>query len=257
MSDVTGGAEFRVGSVISRGVAVFFRNIVAFTVTSIVAFLPAVILSALLVGGAAMSDPAHMSGGATVMVLIAMLAFVVCYFWVLAALTYGVIMDLRGNRPSIGAMLSGSMRALVPVILTGIVVGLLVGIGFIFLIVPGLFLLCMFWVAVPAAVVEQQGVGAALARSRELTAGKRWSVLGVVVLWSIIAMAVQAIVAMAFGGGMDPAAAEHGSVAGDIVGSIISMLVGGIAASVNAVGYHDLRIAKEGGDATSMARTMN
>jgi len=256
MSDVAGsaGAQFRVGSVISRGIAVFFRNIVAFAITSIVAFLPAVILSVLLVGSAAMGQP--MGGGAVILMLIVMLAFFVCYFWVLGALTYGVIMDLRGNRPSVGAMLSGSLRALVPVVLTGLVVGGAVGVGFIFFIIPGLFLLCMFWVAVPAAVVEQQGVGAALTRSRQLTAGRRWSVLGVIVLWAIIAMVVQMIVAMIFGEGMGPGAAEQPGLLGSIVGAVVSMLVGGIAAAVNAVGYHDLRVEKEGGDAASMARTM-
>ena len=44
-----------------------------------------------------------------------------------------------------------------PLILAGLVVGLLVVVGFILLIVPGLFLLTIFAVVAPVIVIERAG----------------------------------------------------------------------------------------------------
>ena len=71
------------------------------------------------------------------------------------------------------------------------VTGVMVGIGFVLLVVPGLILACMFFVAVPVAVVERPGVFEALARSGRLTRGHRVPILGVLVATFYLALYVR------------------------------------------------------------------
>ena len=55
-------------------------------------------------------------------------------------------------------------------------------IGMILVIVPGIILLLMWWVYIPAIVVEGKGIIGAFGRSRELTRGRRWHILGLAVI---------------------------------------------------------------------------
>ena len=56
------------------------------------------------------------------------------------------------------------------------------GIGFILLIIPGLFLIVIWSVVAPVVVLERPGVFAAFGRSRELVRGNGWNVFAVIVL---------------------------------------------------------------------------
>src|SRR5207247_3859811 len=69
-----------------------------------------------------------------------------------------------------------------------IVVGVIVFLGFIALIVPGIILAIMFSLALPVLLIENKGVTESMGRSRELV-GKRWLktfatflVLGIILL---------------------------------------------------------------------------
>lgn len=81
--------------------------------------------------------------------------------------------------------------------------GLLVGLGFIFLIVPGVFLLVQWAVSGPALVLSGRGVSGSMDESVRLTKGRRWSILlfylvvmgGLVVIWLLLGI-VESILAM-------------------------------------------------------------
>ena len=60
--------------------------------------------------------------------------------------------------------------------------GLGILVGFILLIVPGLFLLTIWAVVAPVTVLERPGIFAAFGRSRELVRGHGWTVFGALVL---------------------------------------------------------------------------
>jgi hypothetical protein len=115
------------------------------------------------------------------------------------------------------------------------------------LIVPGIMLLVMWSVAAPACVVEHTGVFGALSRSRELTRGHRWAILGLYVAVIILMI----IVSMLFAGltGMSmlaeptsttPSLVELGS---SMVSSMITSIIGSTFA---AAIYYELRQIKEG-----------
>jgi uncharacterized membrane protein len=85
------------------------------------------------------------------------------------------------------------------------------------LIVPGVFLAVMLLVSTIACILEDRSPVEALKRSRELTRGNRWRLLGLVLILFVLAMGVVLLVAI-------PSA-----LAGIVPG--IGALVGRVAAS--------------------------
>ena len=80
--------------------------------------------------------------------------------------------------------------------LLSIVVGILVAIGFVFLIIPGIILTLMWIVSTPAMMVENKGVFDSMGRSSELTKGNRWRILDVGLLLLIAYFVVAMIVVL-------------------------------------------------------------
>ena len=54
------------------------------------------------------------------------------------------------------------------------------------LVIPGLVLSTIWWVAIPVAVVERPGTVASLRRSSELTKGVRWRIFGLFVAYLLV-----------------------------------------------------------------------
>jgi hypothetical protein len=245
---VTTVEDFRIGSVIGRGVSIFFGNIVAFAIVTVVLFIVPVLLTIFVFS----------SMGPELAGILSLLVWLIAYFWLSAALVYGVVSDLRGNKAGAGRILSGAFPVLIPVFLLSIVIGLMVGIGTLLLIVPGVILYVMFWVAVPAAVVERQGVMASLKRSLELTKGYRWKIFFILVIWAVLAWVIQVVLMVILGVPLEAAGMGAAGTSGaSWILQIVNVLLSGISASILAVGYHDLRVVKEGIGSDEIARVFD
>jgi hypothetical protein len=128
---------------------------------------------------------------------------------------------------------------------------LVVGIGLVLLLVPGIWLGVAFAVSVPALLLERIGPFAALGRSFRLVRGRWWAsfgtvLVGFVLVW-IIATIVQAIVLA-----VPTLIADENrvvfavsTVIGGTVGSIMTLPY---TAAVITLMYFDLRVRKEGLD---------
>ncbi|MGO9320858.1 MAG: hypothetical protein ACLQBY_08680 [Solirubrobacteraceae bacterium] len=129
------------------------------------------------------------------------------------------------------------LRAVTPVlgqlILVGIIAGIGIVIGFILIIIPGLFLLTIWSVAAPVVVLEHPGAFAALRRSRELVSGNGWQVFGVILVLYIVVAVVSFI--------LEAAAESAGSGAGVVVRVIVGVLTAPLAALAASVLYFELR----------------
>jgi hypothetical protein len=112
-------------------------------------------------------------------------------FWVQGALVLA-IEDVRDGRAdlSIQDTLSRLRPRLNTLALAGILAALAVTIGLALLIVPGLFLLTIWLLIVPAIMLERAGVLGSFGRSRELVRGHGWSVFGVIVLTILVLIGV-------------------------------------------------------------------
>lgn len=100
-----------------------------------------------------------------------------------------LVRDVRDGRrdQTVGDLFSAASPFILPLIGFGILFGVGVAIGFIFIIVPGLILLTFWSVGAPAIVVEGIGPIDAFGRSWRLVRGQAWSVFGALLLiWLIV-----------------------------------------------------------------------
>ena len=138
-----------------------------------------------------------------------------------------------------------------PILLVAIVMGFAMILGTLALIIPGIIIWLMFYVAIPVAVVERPGVFASLGRSRQLTRGNRWRLFGLALIYALISGVIQVvlglvIVGLALSGG------EPSPFA--VAVNWISQAVGALLYSTfAAVTYFALREAKEGLDVNQLA----
>jgi hypothetical protein len=166
--------------------------------------------------------------------------------FVLQAFVIHVVVDShRGEQPSFGRSFAASLRSLLPLIATGILVILGCYVGMIFLIVPGIILFVMWSVAVPVVVVEGVGPIKALGRSRALTKGSRWAIFGL----SLVAIIIIMILSFAIYG-FNLAAMSTATLSPKLPQIIASGLVSCVTTVLAYVGiasiYSELRMVKEG-----------
>jgi hypothetical protein len=127
-------------------------------------------------------------------------------------------------------------RRLGSVILISLLVGVIVAVGFLLLVVPGIIFLVFLSVAIPALIVEDRRGTDALGRSWNLVQGDWWHALGVIVVAALLVGIVSGII---------------GSIGGDewvirwIFTAIAQILTAPYAALVSILLYIDLRARKE------------
>jgi hypothetical protein len=160
-------------------------------------------------------------------------------FWALSTLYQGMVVKLvqdiqDGHRDhSVGELLRSVEPVLLRLMGVSILLAIGVGIGFVLIIIPGLFLLVIWSVVAPVTVLEQPGVFAAFGRSRELVRGNGWQVFGVIVLVYVIVL----IVVLAAGA----ISAPLGSLGGALVQWAVTAAIAPVSALSASVLYFALR----------------
>jgi hypothetical protein len=99
--------------------------------------------------------------------------------------------DVGGRWRSIGEYASEASGNLVEGIVVAVVVGIAVGVGLVFLIVPGLYLIVRFAFAIPSVFVDDRGITEALGESWSRTKGYGWSLFGIVVALFVVSLLAQ------------------------------------------------------------------
>ena len=123
----------------------------------------------------------------------------IALFLVQASLVKAV-QDVRDGQVdlSLSQTVSAATPSLGAVIGAGVLAGIAITIGLILLIAPGLFLITIWAVIVPAIVIERAGVFASFGRSQQLVRGYGWQVFGTLVLLWIILLVVDIILGLIF-----------------------------------------------------------
>ena len=137
-------------------------------------------------------DPARMGYFLVAGILSTVIALVVLMM-IQAVLARSAVSLKLGQGVQFQAAMRAALLGVIPIILLSLITGLAVVIGFVFLIVPGLYLIAMFYVMVPAIVFENRGF-AGLSRSIDLTEGYRWPIVGLVVIVMIMGLIAGAFV---------------------------------------------------------------
>lgn len=218
------GATWGVGLTIETSATILFKNFVPFVGTALVASLPSLIFAQIVTSEAAQG----------------IVSFIISQI-VTVTLIYGAVQALRQRQIAITECLQQGFRRLGAALGVAIIAAICVALGLIALVVPGLILMTMWAVAIPAATIEQAGVGASLSRSSALTRERRWRVFGAVLVAGIIAIVVSIIAASIAG-----AIAGAHSFLFTVVIWALSAVSQAFSACVSATLYYFLRREKEG-----------
>ena len=144
-------------------------------------------------------------------------------------------------RPSAAA----GLRRIVPIVVATVVVAVAVAIGFVLVLVPGIFLALSFAVFTPVLMIERVGPMESLGRSWRLVTGERWRLLGAGLSMIIISVIVLGIIGFVLYlvlsglGGLSEGDASY------YTQQIVTLLSIPLSAAVGAVLYVDLRVRKE------------
>ncbi len=235
--------DFSIGRALASTLKVWLRNFVPFMLLSGLVYAPLAVFTYLLVNGQVEMSLVTVS-------LVAGLGTMLLGFVLTSTLVYGVVMQLRGRPAPIGMCLSIGLQRLFPVLGVSLLVGLCVAGGMILLIVPGIILFCMFYVAVPASVVERPGILGALKRSRELTADRRGAIFGMLVLTGGAGWLAGKL--------LETAVSPETSLQTYLWSNfILQVVISSFGAVLQGVVYHDLRLAKEGAHTEDLARVFD
>ena len=132
---------------------------------------------------------------------------------------------------TVGELLGSVSPKLFSLLLLGIVTSILIAVGFVFLISPGVILALMWFVAVPVLVAEDKGVFASMSRSSELTKGNRWRLIWLVVIIYVLLFIIAFIVGLL--GAITP-------ILGVIGGVLIAIVIYPYLSIIIAVTYYEL-----------------
>jgi hypothetical protein len=159
------------------------------------------------------------------------------------AISYAVFQVIMGGRASVGESVSKAASKIFALIAIAFLSGVGVMFGIMLLVIPGLMLLCMWYVSAPSCVVERLGPIESLGRSRALTKGYRWWVFGVMILASIFAWLIYGLftVLVRF---LVPDIILR-SIVSPIVTNLATLIPNAFVNVASAVVYYRLRMVKE------------
>jgi hypothetical protein len=149
------------------------------------------------------------------------------------------------------------------ILVASLLMALVVGLGFMLLVIPGIILGVGLALAIPAVVLEPgRSASGALSRSWELTRGSRWRIFGLgvtlLVLLYVPVVAISGLVAVLLPRGAGPgfAASSISTIVALAVGGVVQLFIYPLFYCVLTVAYYDLRVRKEGFDLELLASSL-
>jgi hypothetical protein len=233
---IPSGADLRVDRVFGQTLAVFLRHFPMFFAVSAAAALPNLLIRKTVL-------VANSFGAAGTF-------FDIFVFLVTSTLAEAVVLqaafeDMRGRQAEllksfrVARARAWHLIGLAMFMAFGIVVGAL------FLIVPALFLLAIWYVATPACVVERLSVRKSIDRSMQLTRGHRFKIFAMLAALLVADVGGSFILNGVLRGG-NALLSEAGTFTWDAVW-------GAFYAVFGVVTYRELRVANEGVDVNQIA----
>lgn len=246
------GAAFSIGQVLERSFSIFFKNLAPFLILSAIAISPYLIffwdqaaLSFAHPGVTAANSVKVFQHYGTTFVISAVLGAVfktLCQ----AAILFGAFQVMRGQPFQVLDSLRKGLGRFWPILGLLIVQGFGEIFGFMLLIIPGFILISMWYVALPACVVERLGPMTSLGRSAALTKGSRWKVFGLLILLFLLGAIL--------GGVINGTLILSGSKVAFVIGQyVLQVAIVAFGSIVGVVVYHDLRVSREGIDTDRIA----
>jgi len=143
---------------------------------------------------------------------------------------------LEGRTPTLTETLGFTMSRSISLLVAGITAGILVMMGAMFLVVPGIVLAVVFYLVEPAIVIEQAGAISALGRSKDLVGGRWLKTFCLVLIMVVLSAAISSIPVLL------GAAVILGSPMSTFFASILAAIVGPMGAIAKAYLYYSMRV---------------
>ncbi|WP_439623976.1 hypothetical protein [Gemmata sp.] len=251
--------KMSVGDVLDRGLKLLFARLPVFYVINLVVLAPVIALSLAIPFFVDVARP-EAAAGFMAFGLAAVLCLVVLQPIGTAAILHIIMQEYRGKSASIGDAISFAFTRFGALLGTSILVGLLVMVGFVCCIIPGVYLYVSYIFVAQVVVLEKLSGGAALSRCQKLIEGHRGRVFGVILLVGIGGKLVEAGVDQGLHAVLPPvtvvAAADGPRAEVNVPNYVVDTLVSGLvtilfstyAAVCTTLLYLDVRIRKEGFD---------
>jgi hypothetical protein len=155
----------------------------------------------------------------------ALIGFVASLFY--QGMVVELVRDVQDGRrdATIGELFSKVAPVVLPLLAVSILATIGIAIGFILIIVPGLYLMTIWSVAIPVVVIERPGVFSSFGRSQALVKGFGWQVFGVIVVVILIAIVISVVVALVASGMSDGARAVLQFVLNIVTAPLQALLV--------------------------------
>lgn len=204
-----------------------------------VVYTPSILFDFAFVRGTSASAEAATMAGVS-----ALLSFVTSFI-ATGAVTYAVLRQLRGQESTMGRSLSVGLKRILGVAVLSFLISFFTGLGTMLCLIPGLIVMAMNAVAVPAYIAENLGIRQALVRSAALTKGNRRAVVNALVLMGLTILLISLVVIG--GGSLLPVEIRAGTV------KALNTLYAAPYAIMGSVLYHQLRVAKEGVDTQKLS----
>lgn len=200
-----------IGAILGEAWGLYTRFFVRFVVVAGVVFLALGAISAIIEQSASGDERGSLAASLGSLVVI-----IVGYFWIQGVLVV-LTADVRDGvcDHSFGELFARVRPSLAPLILAGVLAGIGIVIGFLLLVVPGLYLLTRWSLIAPALIIEKLSATRSFTRSHELVKGRAWPVFGLLVLLLVINVVVSAIIVLS-------AAAIFGEFAGSWIGTAVA-----------------------------------
>ncbi len=174
-----------VGNVFERVFAIYRDQFTLLVPAALVVFVPVALLNGVL----------RESGG-FLLAIAAIIVGAIATYWFQGMVVEAAHDILDGRRDhTVGSLLSAVTPVIGPLLVAGFLGGLAIGIGFVLLIVPGLFLLTIWSLIAPVIVIERTDAMSSFGRSRALVKGHGWQVLAVLVVLLLLKLVLSAVVA--------------------------------------------------------------
>lgn len=264
-----------VGGVLDTAIRVYSRSLLPcmplIIVGAVLMAIPSLMMSGVQQQAAAGNPFAALEVFRSPRVSLTVLVVMLFYIAIYGGLVAQIDAIARGERLKVGAALGLGLQRLPTMFGVGILFGLMVGIGFLLLIIPGIYVAVVFMLSSFLPVIERKGVVESLSTSARLIRGNWWRSFGIMlvalaimyVLILVVGIIAGVVGAVAIGtGGAGANAVELANSTGFqmlnlAISVIANLFTTTFVPSVLLALYYDLKLRNEGADLASSVGALN
>ena len=252
-----GASLLEVGPLVSRTFSVWWTHVGKFAALLVLAYVPFIVAGAMGAAAAVALKGGRSVGSGSVVALIAVIvvaavAGLVLVLCAMGGLAFGTLQHLAARPVTFGSMFGAGYRRAGPLLLVTLLSYLLVLVGLVALVVPGIILGLGLALVFPIVMTEPDlGAVEAMKRSLALTKGSRWSLFGALFV-VFLAMWGASLAGNLLGAALKSSQLAAGAAM--VLSVVIQVSMSTLSSVLCAVAYHDLRLAKEGVDTSDLAK---